>query len=254
MLDVTRDFSPGNYRFIPAVFQYSSGACALPGFGIERVRFDRPRPLAEGFAQAATYIQNAGERLTSFCACELRSPAAFTEAGFLAFNQHYVKTLAAWGIFDGTTNPVARSNVCPEINPPAEPSFYAFSFVRPIAGQRRPATPDFVIAGGAEARGGSGSYPERIVRYRDLSSDGLKDKVGFTVREMESRLAAFGFAWGDTTAAQVYTVHDFHPVMIDELVRRGAARSGLTWHFARPPVVDLEFEMDCRRVSREIVI
>ena len=40
----------------------------------------------------------------------------------------------------------------------------------------------------------------------------------------------------------------------DELVRPGALRSGLTWHFARPPVVDLEFEMDCRRVLREVVI
>ncbi len=254
MPEVSREFSLGNYRFIPAVFQYSSGICALPGFEIERVRLDRPRPLAEGFAQAASYIRNAGERLTSFCACELRSPAAFTEAGFLAFNQHYVKTLAEWDIFDGTTNPVARSNVCPEIDPPDEPSFYAFSFVRPIGGQRRTATPDFVIAGGAEARGGAGSYPERIVRYRDLSPEGWKEKVGFTVREMESRLAEFGFAWGDTTAAQAYTVHDFHPVVIEELVRRGAMRSGLTWHFARPPVVDLEFEMDCRRVSRETVI
>lgn len=254
MPEVTREFSLGNYRFIPAVFQYSSGICALPGFEIERVRLDRPRPLAEGFAQAASYIRNAGERLTSFCACELRSPAAFTEAGFLAFNQHYVKTLAEWDIFDGTTNPVARSNVCPEIDPPDEPSFYAFSFVRPIGGQRRTAFSDFVIAGGAEARGGAGSYPERIVRYRDLSPEGWKEKVGFTVREMESRLAEFGFAWGDTTAAQAYTVHDFHPVVIEELVRRGAMRSGLTWHFARPPVVDLEFEMDCRRVSRETVI
>jgi hypothetical protein len=34
----------------------------------------------------------------------------------------------------------------------------------------------------------------------------------------------------------------------------GAARAGLTWHFARPPVIDLEYEMDCRRVAREIVI
>jgi hypothetical protein len=251
---MTRDFAAGHYRFIPAVFQYSSGACALEGFEIERVRFDKLLPLAEGFAQASATIQNAGQKLTSFCACELRSPAAFTEAGFLAFNQHYVKTLAEWGIFDGTTNPVARSNVCPEIDPPAEPSFYAFSFVRPISGPRRSKTPDFVIAGGAEARSGSGSYPERIVRYRDLSPDGLKEKVGFTVREMESRLAEFGFAWGDTTATQAYTVHDFHPVMTEELVRRGAMRSGLIWHFARPPVVDLEFEMDCRRVSRETVV
>jgi hypothetical protein len=217
---------------------------------IERVRFDRLLPLAEGFARAAEYIRNAARPLTSFCACELRSPAAFTEAGFLAFNQHYVKTLAQWGLFDGSVNPVARSNVYPEIDPPAEPSFYAFSFTRPS----QSTTPSFVIAGGAEARGGSGSYPERIVRYRDLSADGLKEKVAFTVREMESRLEAFGFGWKDATGVQAYTVHDFHPVMTQELVRRGATRSGLTWHFARPPVVDLEYEMDCRRVLRETVI
>ncbi len=251
---MTRYFAAGNYRFIPAVFQYSSGAQAHSGFEIERVRFDQPLPLADGFARAAQHIRDAGRPLTSFCACELRSPAAFTEEGFLAFNRHYVKTLAQWGIFDGTTNPVARSNVCPEIDPPSEPSFYAFSFTRPAQAQRAAAVPDFVIAGGAEARSGGGSYPERIVRYRDLSADGLKEKVAFTVSEMESRLAAFGLGWKDTTATQAYTVHDFHAVMADELVRCGATRSGLTWYFACPPVIDLEFEMDCRRVTRETVI
>ena len=245
-----RDFRAGNYRFIPAVFQYSSGAAADSGFEVERVRFDRLLPLAEGFAQVAKYIKAAGRPLTSFCACELRSPAAFTEDGFRTFNQHYVKTLAEWGLFDGTVNPVARSNVCPEIDPPSEPSFYAFAFTRPSQGK----TPTFVIAGGAEARGGVGSYPERIVRYRDLSADGLKEKVRFTVGEMERRLGLFGFGWNDTTAAQAYSIRDFHPVIVDELVRRGATRSGLTWHFARPPVIDLEYEMDCRRVMREIVI
>jgi hypothetical protein len=244
------DFASGNYRFIPAVFQYSSGAVALPGYEIERVRFDKWLPLAEGFAQVAKYIQAAGRPLTSFCACELRSPAAFTEAGFRAFNEHYVKTLAEWGIYDGTTNPVARSNVCPEIDPPAEPSFYAFSFTRP--GQT--ATPTFVIAGGAEARGGAGSYPERIVRYRDLSPEGIAEKVRFTARQMESRMETFGAGWKDATGVQAYTVHDFHPAIAEELVRRGAVHSGLTWHFARPPVIDLEYEMDCRRVMRETVI
>jgi hypothetical protein len=247
---MTRDFAAGNYRFIPAVFQYSSGAAALPGFEIERVRFDHLLPLAGGFAQVAKYIQAAGRPLTSFCACELRSPAAFTEDGFRTFNQHYVKTLAEWGLFDGTINPVARSNVCPEIDPPTEPSFHAFSYTRPS----QSATPTFVIAGGAELRGGSGSYPERIVRYRDLGADGMKEKVRFTVASMEERLDAFGFGWQDTTGVQAYSVHDFHPVMTEELVRRGATRSGLTWHFARPPVIDLEYEMDCRRVMREMVI
>src|SRR3954453_3565273 len=247
---MTSDFPAGNYRFIPAVFQYSSGAAANPGFEGERVRFDTLGPLAEGFAKIAKYIQAAARPLTSFCACELRSPAAFTVDGFRAFNQHYVKTLAEWGLFDGSINPVARSNVCPEIDPPAEPSFHAFSFIRPSSAT----TPSFVIAGGAESREGPGTFPERTVRYRDIGADGLKEKVRFTVGSMESRLSEFGFGWKDTTAVQAYTVHDFHPVIADELVRRGATRSGLTWHFARPPVVDLEFEMDCRRVGRETVI
>lgn len=247
---MTRDFPEGNYRFIPGVFQYSSGSAAASGFEIERVRLDRMLPLAEGFARVAQYIRDAGRPLTSFCACELRSPAAFTEDGFRVFNEHYVKTLAEWHIFDGTTNPVARTNVCPEIDPPSEPSFYAFSFTRASQHTR----PTFVIAGGAETRGGSGSYPERIVRYRDLSPEGLRDKVHHTVGEMERRLESFGFGWKDTTAAQAYSIRDFHPVIVDELVHRGATRSGLTWHFARPPVIDLEYEMDCRRVIRETVI
>src|ERR1700751_5197219 len=161
---MTRDFAAGNYHFIPAVFQYSSGAAADRGFEIERVRFDRLVPLAEGFAQIARYIHAAGRPLTAFCACELRSPAAFTDEGFRAFNLHYVKALAEWGIYDGTTNPVARSNVCPEIDPPAEPSFYAFSFTRPS----QTTAPTFVIAGSGESQEGNASYAERTVRYRDI--------------------------------------------------------------------------------------
>ena len=246
----TDAFAPGGYRYIPAVFQYSGGVAAEPGFEIVRVRFHEPVPLSDGFARIERTIREAGRPLTAFCACELRSPAPFTEDGFRAFNQHYVKTLAEWGLFDGTTNPVARSNVCPEIDPPAEPSFHAFCFTRPKAD----ASPSFVIAGSAEARGGAGSYPERIVRYRDLSPEGLKDKVRFTVGAMQERMAALGAGWKDATGVQVYTVHDFHPAIADELVRPGAARAGLTWHFARPPVIDLEYEMDCRRVMREVVI
>ena len=247
---MTSDFTAGNYRFIPAVFQYSAGAAANPGYEIERVRFDKWVPLSEGFARIAQYIQAAGRPLTSFCACELRSPAAFTDEAFRNFNLHYVKTLAEWGIYDGKTNPVARSNVCPEIDPPAEPSFYAFSFTRPSPS----ATPSFVIAGSGESQDSAASYAERTVRYRDISPDGIAEKVRYVVGVMEKRMAEFGHHWKDATATQAYTIRDFYPVLADALVSRGAARSGLTWHFARPPVIDLEYEMDCRRVMRELVI
>jgi hypothetical protein len=243
----TQAFAPGGYRFIPAVFQYSGGVAAELGFQIERVVLREPLPLAAGFERVEAFLARRGRPPTAFCACELRSPLPFTDDGFRNFNEHYVEALARWGIYDGTTNPVARSNVCPEIAPPTEPSLYAFSFTVP---SERP-TPTFLVAGSGEAREGGASYRERTVRHGDTSPEAMREKAVFVLGEMERRLALLGRSWRDTTAAQVYTVHDLHPFLADEIVRRGAARSGLTWHFCRPPVRGLEYEMDCRGVAAE---
>jgi hypothetical protein len=91
-------FPAGGYRFINHQFQYSGGVAAEPGFRIERARFARPVPLAEGFDAIEAYLAGIGRSPTAFCACELRSPAQFTDAGFVAFNSHYVERLAAWGL------------------------------------------------------------------------------------------------------------------------------------------------------------
>ena len=79
-------FSAGGYRYIRAVFQYSGGVAAESGYEIERARFLRPLPLAEGLAAAAAHLKSLGRPTTAFAACELRSPAPFTEQGFLDFN------------------------------------------------------------------------------------------------------------------------------------------------------------------------
>lgn len=247
----TTDFTAGGYRYVKGVFQYSAGVAALPGFEIERVTFRSPVPLAEGFSRIEKLITDAGRPLTSFCACELRSPAPFTEAGFEAFNAVYVGTLARWGVFKDGSNPVARSNVCPEIAAPGEPSFHAFSFTVPASpGAAR----SFVVAGSGEVPEGRGNYRDHIVAPGDVSPAGLKTKARYVLAEMEHRMAALGFKWEDATSAQVYTVHDLHPFLADEIVRRGAARLGLTWHFCRPPIVGLDYEMDCRGVARERII
>ena len=244
------DFPSGNYRFLPYAFQYSSGVVAQPGFEIERVQFRKPVPLQQGFERVEAHIRERGRPLTAFCACELRSPGQFTDQGFYNFNRLYVATLEKWRVFDGKTNPVARSNVCPEIGRPAEPSFHAFSFTVPAKGT----APSFVIAGSAEAKSGEGSYRERIVRYGETAPDAILEKARFVLAEMERRLGLFGFGWADTTATQVYTVHDIHKLLADEIARCGAARSGVVWHYARPPVQMLEYEMDCRAIGREIVL
>jgi hypothetical protein len=244
------DFSAGGYRFIPGVFQYSGGVAALSGHAIERVRFRTPVPLAEGFEKIERLIAQARRPPTSFCACELRSPAPFTEDGFRAFNESYVVTLEKWRLFDGKVNPVARSNVCPAIDPPVQPLFHAFSFTVVAANS----APSFVIAGSAEAREGGASYRERIIRHGETTPDAMREKARHVLGEMERRMADLDFKWSDTTATQVYTVQDLHPFLADEIVRRGAARGGLTWHYARPPVQGLEYEMDCRAVGRESIV
>jgi hypothetical protein len=243
-------FAAGGYRYIPAVFQYSGGVAALPGSEIVRIRFQRPTPLAAGFAHIERTIRDAGRPLTAFCACELRSPAPFTEDGFRAFNEIYAGTLKRWGVMTGDTNPVARSNVCPEIDPPAEPSFHAFCFTVPA----QSAIPTFVVAGSGEAVEGKGNYRDHTVRRGETSPDAMLEKARYVLGEMERRLSLLGFGWAHTTASQVYTVHDLHPFLAGEIVRRGAARAGLTWHYARPPVRELEYEMDCRAIASERII
>jgi hypothetical protein len=236
------------YAFIPGVFQYSAGVAALPGFRIERVRFADPVPLAEGFRRIETTLRAAGRPLAAFCACELRSPAPFTETGFRQFNEVYVGTLEKWGVISEGRNPVARSNVCPAIDPPSEPSFHAFCFTTPAA---ESAAPSFVVAGSGEAPEGKGNYQDHIIARGDISPAGLRQKAVWVLGEMERRLLALGASWHHTTAVQLYTVHDVHPFLADEIVRRGAARNGLVWHFNRPPVREIEYEMDCRAVFVE---
>jgi hypothetical protein len=248
----TIDVAAGGYRYIPHAFQYSGGVRALDGFQIERVTFHTPVPLAAGFAFIERYLTEQGVPLVGFCACELRSPAQFTDAGFIAFNRQYSETLVRWGVMTGDDNPVARSNVIPEVDKPAEPSFQAFCFARAVPG----ASGSFVIAGSGEADDSPTPYRERMVRYGDTSTAGMREKAIFVLGRMEQRMAALGTTWSDTTDSQVYTVFDLYPFLRDEIVRRGAARQGLIWHFARPPVQGLEYEMDCRSVpvERRIVV
>jgi hypothetical protein len=246
----TVDLVEGGYAFAPGVFQYSAGVRALPGSRIERVRFTRVVPLQKGFARIAELLRGAGRPFSAFCACELRSPAPFTEDGFRAFNQAYATVLGAWGLLATGANPVARSNVCPEIDPPAEPGFHAFCYAVPDAD----AAPSFVVAGSGEVPEGKTSYREHVVAPGDTSPNGMRAKARFVLAEMERRMAVLGADWSATTGAQAYTVFEMQGFLADEVVHRSAMAHGLTWHFARPPIVGLDFEMDCRRVMVERVV
>ncbi|MGI8527747.1 MAG: 2-amino-5-chloromuconate deaminase CnbZ [Pseudolabrys sp.] len=244
-------FQQGGYRFIKGGFQYSIGVAAESGYEIVRARFAKPLGLAEGLGRIEAHIKASDRPIYAFCACELRSPKPFDDAGFLAFNRGYIEPLRRWGIIKDGINPVARSNVCPAVNPPLEPSCYAFSYTIPA---EPAAPPSFVIAGSGEARGGQESYRERTVRLGDRSPDAIREKARWVLGEMERRMAAMGYTWVNSTATQLYTVYDIHYILADDIIGRGAADAGLTWQFCRPPVDVPDFEMDVRGVRKEIII
>jgi len=240
-------FVPGGYSFVPGVFQYSGGVRAMTGHRIVRVRFRRVVPMAEGFRVIAAYLRDHGRPPTAFCACELRSSAPFTEEGFRQFNLAYAQVLTEWGVMVGGVNPVARSNVCPEVSPPAEPGFHAFCHTE--VGD--PDMPSFMIAGSGEVPEGRANYRDHIVRPGDISPDGMRAKAGFVMGEMTRRMEALGTGWDAVTGTQVYSVCDVTAVMPTVLAASGAAEHGVTWQFCRPPIVGLDYEMDCRGLSEE---
>lgn len=230
------------YRYIEGVLQYSAGVAAEPGYEIQRVRLATPVPLAEGFAAIAATLTGLGLPLSAFCACELRSPEPFTEAGFVAFNREYADQLQLWGLFDGDRNPLARTNVCPLYDPPPVPSLAAFSYAVSSSRERG----GFIVAGSGEVPEGHANYRDHIVRLGDTSPEAMREKVDYVVGTMEARLQALGYGWPEAGSIQVYTVHESGLQRIGELAARFGGMADLSWHVSRPPVVDIEFEMDVR--------
>jgi hypothetical protein len=250
-------FQPGGYRYIKAVFQYSGGVAAEPGYEIERARFATPLALGDAYAAVEAHLKALGRPTTAFAACELRSPVQFTEQGFVDFNRIYVKTLARWGIYkeEGATflNPVARTNVCPMYDAPAEAVMHAFSYTVPVKSDRSAARASFILSGGGERRR-SGPPEQCIVRYGDTSPEGMREKVRYVFDEMGRRLKLLGLTWKDAGSTQAYTVQNIGHLVGEVIAAAGAAEGGLVWTYARPPVEGLEFEMDVRGPAREIVI
>ncbi|MCW5977453.1 MAG: hypothetical protein KIT09_05220 [Bryobacteraceae bacterium] len=233
---------------------YSAGGVASPGFEIEHARLQRPLPLDAGFDLVSDHLQGIGRPRQALCGMELRSPRPFTFEGFGRFNAGYVETLKRWDVFVDGVNPVARTNVAPEVAPPAEPSLYGFSYTVPSgqAAKRRP--PSFIVAGAGELPEGSLDARD-VVRRGETSADAIEAKARFVLDLMEGRLRELGASWADVTVAELYTVHDVHPFLQRMLLpRMGGAPHGLTWHFARPPIVSIEFEMDLRGCRRELVL
>jgi hypothetical protein len=236
------DHPQGNYRFLPGIAPYSCGVVSAPGFEIVHVTFQKPLAYRAGFEEISSYLAAQARPRAALCSIELRSPRPFTFPGFAAFNAEYAAILEQWGLFVNGVNPVARTNVAPVVCPPAEPVLYGFSFTRSCPSNL---PPTFIVAGAGELPEGILSR-EGIVALGDTSPQGLKIKSQFVMDLMESRLHGLGVDWPLVSTIDVYTAHSLAPLLPEIVLGRIGAASihGALWHYSRPPIEEIEYEMD----------
>jgi hypothetical protein len=73
---------------------------------------------------------------------------------------------------------------------------------------------------------------------------------------MSARLEGLGVNWNAVSTTNIYTVQPICSMVADEVIRPmvDSAVHGITWHYSRPPIVTIEYEMDLRGVARERVL
>ena len=112
-----------------------AGVVFRPGFEIVYVTFQARRRFARASKRMEEFLESAGQSKEALCGVSLRSPRPYSFQGFVDFNSQYAEILKSWGVFVKGVNPIARTNVAPVINPPAEPVLYGFSFTRPCSAE-----------------------------------------------------------------------------------------------------------------------
>ena len=246
------DHPAGNYRFLPGIAPYSCGVVSVPGFEIVHVMLRKPVDYLSVFDRIQQHLLQEQRPVAALCAIELRSPCPFTFPGFASFNAGYAKVLENWGLFVHGVNPVARTNVAPEVTPPAVPVLYGFSYTKPVS---HTSSPTFVVAGAGELPEGV-LAAESIIAGGDISPSGLRTKAEYVMDLMEQRLQGLGADWSQVTDVDVYTVHSIEDFLKELILHRirPADMHGIHWHFTRPPIEGIEFEMDMRGIRTEIRI
>jgi hypothetical protein len=241
----------GNYWFLKGIAPYSAGVVAAEGFEIVHARFLQPVPLTDGFDRVKAHLAAVGRPVAAMCGMELRSPKPFSFPGFIEFNGTYVQVLESWGILLDGLNPVARTNIAPEMGAPAVPSLYGFSYTVPSSRKEK----SFVVAGAGELPEGS-LVAEDVVRRGELSADALHEKTRFVMGLMTERLHGLGVDWAQVTTTEVYTIHPVCSFLASAIIgpMGASAIHGMTWHYSRPPIETIEYEMDLRGCFQEIVL
>ena len=242
----------GHYHFLKGIDPYSCGVIADPGYEIVRSTLREPLPWLQGFDRVDELLESEGRERNALCGIELRCPRPYSIDGFKAFNQSYCQLLKKWDLYVDDNNPIARTNVSPMYSPPVESTLHAFSYTVPSEGK---SDLTLVVSGAGELRDGI-LETANLIRRGETDADAMREKASYVMKVMEERMVALGGRWDMLNSINVYTVHPLDGLAEDIVLNRvgPARRHGIHWHHSRPPVEDIEFEMDMHGVGFELVI
>lgn len=230
------DNGPGNYRYLASPDRpFSSGVIANSGYDLVHAKFDRLLPLDEGLNSAKRHVEEAGRRVTAIAGFELRLPKPLARKDFDSFNEGYVKSLSALGLAIDGQLPATRTNVAAILDAPNEPSLYGFLYTVPSKVDRRA----FVLSGAPEQSG--------------TSPGAMLDSI---VSALSERLGKLGASWADATTIQLYCVANVQQEVMESVLEQVGRASihGIRWFPSYPPIEGLNFEIDARSVSAEVLV
>src|SRR5215207_295127 len=95
---MTVDNVKGDYRFLPGIAPFSSGAVAMPGHQVVHATLRNSMPWREGFGLIDAHLRAESRPRAALCAIELRIPKPFTFGGFDGFNEGYQALLKEWDL------------------------------------------------------------------------------------------------------------------------------------------------------------
>ena len=94
------------------------------------------------------------------------------------------------------------------------------------------------------------------MRRGETSPDAMLEKAGYVCDVMQERLTGLFGTWEEVSQVTAYTVHPLDRVLEELLLPRmpAAQRTGVRWLYSRPPVIDIEYEMDLHGVVTDWLI
>lgn len=245
----------GNFSYLEGSGTYCRGALADDGYALVHATFRTVVPLAQAFDAIRRHLADVGRPMAALCGAEVRVPQPLTFEGFADFNATYIALLDQYGLRQEARATMTRTNVAPlpAAVAPAEPGIFAFTYTMP---RRRPDTRKaFVISGVGELKSGPPSR-ESIVRVGETTPDAMREKARFVMDAVQSSLDALGVAWSDATQVNLYTIHVDGGYLDQALFARigPAAHYGVHWMYSKPPIREIEFEVDVRGAYEDLYL